>query len=73
MNEALALSPRLVMRDLMLTAFTQKARVFLICFCVMAISVAIAVMTQPDYKAKSSLLVLMGSEHSFRPTAGERC
>ena len=36
MNEALALPPRLVMRDLMLTAFTQKGRVFLITFCVMA-------------------------------------
>jgi uncharacterized protein involved in exopolysaccharide biosynthesis len=72
MNEALALSPRLVMRDLMLTAFTQKTRVFLICFCVMAISVGIAVMIQPDYKAKSSLLVLMGTEHAFRPTAGEQ-
>jgi uncharacterized protein involved in exopolysaccharide biosynthesis len=71
MNEALALSPRLVMRDLMLTAFTQKARVFLICFCVMAISVAIAVLIQPDYKAKSTLLVLMGTEHAFRPAAGE--
>nr|WP_294549653.1 hypothetical protein [uncultured Rhodopila sp.] len=72
MNEALALSPRLVMRDLMLTAFTQKARVFLICFCVMAISVGIALMIQPDYKAKSSLLVLMGTEHAFRPAAGEQ-
>nr|WP_294507745.1 hypothetical protein [uncultured Rhodopila sp.] len=72
MNEALALPPRLVMRDLMLTAFTQKGRVFLICFCVMALSVAIAVMTKPDYKAKSSLLVLMGTEHSLRPTAGQQ-
>jgi uncharacterized protein involved in exopolysaccharide biosynthesis len=72
MNETLALPPRLVMRDLLLTAFTHKARVFLICFCVMALSVAIAVMVQPDYKAKSSLLVLLGTEHTFRPAAGQQ-
>jgi uncharacterized protein involved in exopolysaccharide biosynthesis len=72
MNETLALPPRLVLRDLLLTAFTHKARVFLICFCVMALSVAIAVMVQPDYKAKSSLLVLLGTEHTFRPAAGQQ-
>jgi len=60
------------MRDLLLTAFTQKARIFLIFFCVMAMSVAIAVMVTPDYKAKSSLLVLLGSEHTFRATAGQQ-
>ncbi|MFL5281433.1 MAG: hypothetical protein ACJ8AW_10655, partial [Rhodopila sp.] len=72
MNESLALPPRLVMRDLLLTAFTQKARIFLIFFCVMALSIAIAVMVTPDYKAKSSLLVLLGSEHTFRSTAGQQ-
>jgi uncharacterized protein involved in exopolysaccharide biosynthesis len=72
MNETLALPPRLVMRDLMLTAFSQKARVLLIFFCIMALSVAIAVMVQPDYKAKTSLLVLMGTEHTFRPAAGQQ-
>jgi len=72
MNESLALPPRLVMRDLLLTAFTQKARIFLIFFCVMALSITIAVMVTPDYKAKSSLLVLLGSEHTFRSTAGQQ-
>jgi uncharacterized protein involved in exopolysaccharide biosynthesis len=72
MNETLALPPRLVMRDLMLTAFSQKARVFLIFFCIMALSVVIAVQIQPDYKAKSSLLVLLGTEHTFRPAAGQQ-
>ena len=72
MNETLALPPRLVIRDLMLTAFSQKARVFLIFFCVMALSIIIAVQVQPDYKAKSSLLVLMGTEHAFRPAAGQQ-
>ena len=72
MNEALALPPRLVMRDLLLTAFTQKGRVFLIFFCVMALSVAAAALVQPDYKAKSTLLVLMGAEHSLRPSAGQQ-
>jgi uncharacterized protein involved in exopolysaccharide biosynthesis len=72
MNETLALPPRLVMRDLFLTAFTQKARVFLIFFCIMALSVLIAIQIQPDYKAKSSLLVLLGTEHTFRPVAGQQ-
>jgi len=72
MNETLALPPRLVMRDLMLTAVTHKARTFLICFCVMAIAIATAVHIQPDYKASSSLLVLMGTEHAFRPSAGQQ-
>jgi uncharacterized protein involved in exopolysaccharide biosynthesis len=60
------------MRDLMLTAFSQKARVALIFFCIMALSVVIAAMVKPDYKAKSSLLVLMGTEHAFRPAAGQQ-
>ncbi len=72
MNETLALPPRLVMRDLLLTAVTQKGRVVLICFCVMAISLAAAVSIKPDYKARSSLLVLMGTEHAFRPAAGQQ-
>jgi len=72
MNETLSLSPRLVIRDLMLTAFTQKARVFLIFFCIMALSVAVALSIQPNYKAKSSLLVLLGTEHTFRPAAGQQ-
>ncbi|PPQ25758.1 GumC family protein [Rhodopila globiformis] len=72
MNESLALPPRLVMRDLLLTVFTQKGRIFLIFFCVTALSIAIALMVTPDYKAKSSLLVLLGSEHTFRSTAGQQ-
>ncbi|WP_428489957.1 GumC family protein [Rhodopila sp.] len=71
MNETLALPPRLVLRDLMLTAFSQKARIALIFFCIVALSIVIAVQIKPDYKAKSSLLVLMGTEHAFRPAAGQ--
>lgn len=72
MNETLALPPRLVMRDLFLTAFSQKGRIGLIFFCIMALCVVIAVQVQPDYKAKSSLLVLLGTEHTFRPAAGQQ-
>jgi uncharacterized protein involved in exopolysaccharide biosynthesis len=72
MNETLALPPRLVIRDLMLTAFSQKARVFLIFFCIMALSIVIAVQVEPDYKSKSTLLVLLGTEHTFRPAAGQQ-
>ncbi|HVY14997.1 MAG TPA: hypothetical protein VHB27_07210 [Rhodopila sp.] len=72
MSDTLALPPRLMMRDLMLTAATQKGRVLLIFFCVLAVSIAIAVNIKPDYKAHSSLLVLMGTEHTFRPAAGQQ-
>ncbi len=72
MSDTLALAPRLVMRDLLLTAATHKGRVFLIFFCIMALSLALAVNTQPNYKARSSLLVLMGTEHTFRPAAGQQ-
>ena len=71
MNETLALPPRLVIRDLLLTAVTQKGRIFLIFFVVMALAIGIAASIKPDYKAKSSLLVLLGTEHSFRPAAGQ--
>jgi uncharacterized protein involved in exopolysaccharide biosynthesis len=56
----------------MLTAFSQKARVFLIFFCIMALSIVIAVQVEPDYKSKSTLLVLLGTEHTFRPAAGQQ-
>jgi uncharacterized protein involved in exopolysaccharide biosynthesis len=72
MNETLALPPRLVIRDLMLTAFSQKARIFLIFFCIMALSIVVAVQIKPDYKSKSTLLVLLGTEHTFRPAAGQQ-
>jgi uncharacterized protein involved in exopolysaccharide biosynthesis len=72
MNETLALPMRLVLRDLMLTAFAQKGRLFLMFFCIMAISAAIAAMVKPEYKARSSLLVLLGTEHTFRPAAGQQ-
>lgn len=72
MSDTFALPPRLMVRDLLLSAAIQKGRVFLIFFCVLAISIAIAVNIKPDYKARSSLLVLMGTEHSFRPAAGQQ-
>jgi len=72
MSETLALPPRLVVRDLLLTAASLKGRVILICFCVMAIALATATLIKPDYKAKSSLLVLLGTEHTFRPAAGQQ-
>jgi polysaccharide biosynthesis protein PslE len=72
MNDTLSLPARLVIRDLLLTAFSQKARVCLIFFCVTALSIMIAMAVQPDYKARSSLLVLLGTEHTFRPAAGQQ-
>ena len=54
MSETLALPPRLVIRDLMLTAMTQKWRILLIFFVVMAAAIGIAASIKPDYKAKSS-------------------
>jgi uncharacterized protein involved in exopolysaccharide biosynthesis len=72
MNETLALPPRLVIRDLMLTGFSQKRRLFLIFLVVMAIAVGLAASITPDYKAESSLLVLLSTENAYRPAAGQQ-
>lgn len=72
MSDTLVLPPRLVLRDLTLTAIAQKGRIVMIFFCVMAIAAAIAILIKPNYKARSTLLVLMGTEHSFRPAAGQQ-
>ncbi len=72
MSETLALPPRVVMRDLMLTAGSMKGRVFWTFALIVAFAIAIAAMVTPNYKARSSLLVLMGTEHAFRPAAGQQ-
>jgi len=72
MNGTLSLPPSLVLRDLFLTALSKGRLILLIVICVMAISAQIAFYVEPNYQAKSTLLVLLGTEHSFRPAAGQQ-
>jgi uncharacterized protein involved in exopolysaccharide biosynthesis len=72
MNGTLSLAPSLVVRDLFLTAFSKFKMIVIIMICVMAIAVQIAIEVTPDYLAKSSLLVLLGTEYTFRPAAGQQ-
>ena len=72
MNGTLSLSPGLVMRDLLLSGFNKRRLILILVACVMVLGVQIALTVEPDYRAKSSLLVLLGTEHSFRPPAGQQ-
>jgi uncharacterized protein involved in exopolysaccharide biosynthesis len=72
MNGTLSLPPSLVVRDLFLTAFSKTKLILFIMLIVMAIAVQIAFKVTPNYQAKSSLLVLMGTEYAFRPAAGQQ-
>jgi uncharacterized protein involved in exopolysaccharide biosynthesis len=72
MNGTLSLPPSLVVRDLFLTALSRTKMILLIVICVMAIAVQIAFQVTPNYQAKSTLLVLLGTEFAFRPAAGQQ-
>jgi uncharacterized protein involved in exopolysaccharide biosynthesis len=67
----LGLPPSLVMRDVLLSAFNSRRLILFTVAAVMALSVQLALWVEPPYQARSSLLVLMGSEHAFRPAAGQ--
>jgi len=72
MSATTSLPPGIVMRDLMLSVMSRKGLIFLIVLVVMGVSTAIALVIEPDYKARSTLLVLLGTEHTFRPAAGQQ-
>ncbi|HEY8290260.1 MAG TPA: hypothetical protein VIG49_13395 [Acetobacteraceae bacterium] len=72
MNGTLSLPPGLVMRDLLLSGFSKRRLIFILVACVMVLGLQIALSVEPNYKAKSTLLVLLGTEHSFRPPAGQQ-
>jgi uncharacterized protein involved in exopolysaccharide biosynthesis len=72
MNATLSLPPSLVVRDLFLTALSRLKLIVFLGLCVMAAAVAIAFWVTPNFQAKSSLLVLLGTEYAYRPAAGQQ-
>ncbi|MBN8909230.1 MAG: hypothetical protein J0H99_22115, partial [Rhodospirillales bacterium] len=72
MSGTTTLPPGIMLRDLMLSFHHSRRLIYLLVAIVMAASVAIAVQIDPSYQAKSSLLVLLGTEHTYRPAAGEQ-
>jgi uncharacterized protein involved in exopolysaccharide biosynthesis len=68
----LSLPPSLVMRDLLLSAFNCRRLILFVTAAVMALCIQLALWVEPPYKARSSLLVLMGTEYTFRPAAGQQ-
>ncbi|MBN8874198.1 MAG: hypothetical protein J0H67_15290 [Rhodospirillales bacterium] len=72
MSGSTTLPPGIMLRDLMLSFHHSRRLIYLLVACVMVGSVAIALQIEPSYQAKSSLLVLMGTEHTYRPAAGEQ-
>lgn len=72
MNGTMSLPPGIMLRDLMLSFHHSRRLIFFLVAVVMAGSVALALQMEASYQAKSSLLVLLGTEHSFRPAAGQQ-
>jgi len=72
MSGTISLPPSLVLRDLLLSAFNCRRLIFFIVLAVMTLSAQIAFQIDPTYKARSTLLVLLGTEHAFRPAAGQQ-
>ena len=72
MSATLSLPPTLVARDFMLGVFHRRRLLLLIFGAVAVGTIQIAVSITPNYKARSTLLVLLGTEHGFRPAAGQQ-
>jgi uncharacterized protein involved in exopolysaccharide biosynthesis len=72
MNGSMSLPPGIMLRDLMLSFHHSRRLIFFLIAIVMAASIAIAMHVEPRYQSKSSLLVLLGTEHTYRPAAGEQ-
>jgi polysaccharide biosynthesis protein PslE len=72
MSTTVGVPSNIVIRDLLLTLWFSRGRIFLIMVAAMAIAAYVAFQTEPKYQAKSTLLVLLGPEHSVRPVAGQQ-
>jgi uncharacterized protein involved in exopolysaccharide biosynthesis len=72
MSTTVGVPSNIVIRDLLLTLWFNRGRIFLIMFAAMAIAAYVAFQTEPKYQAKSTLLVLLGPEHAVRPVAGQQ-
>jgi uncharacterized protein involved in exopolysaccharide biosynthesis len=72
MNVSASLPPGLVVRDFFLSLLHRRRLILFIVAVVLAGSVQIALSIVPNYKARSTLLVLIGSEYALRPAAGQQ-
>jgi uncharacterized protein involved in exopolysaccharide biosynthesis len=72
MSATVGLPSSVVIRDLMLTLWFNRWRIFLITVGAMAIATYLALQVQPKYQSNSSMLVLLGPEYGSRPVAGQQ-
>jgi uncharacterized protein involved in exopolysaccharide biosynthesis len=72
MSASTSIPASIVLRDMMLMLLYGRRRMLAIMALVMAATLAIALQIERRYEANSSMLVLFGSEYSFRPTAGQQ-
>ena len=72
MSATVGLPSSVVIRDLMLTLWFNRGRIFLITIVAMAIATYAAFQVQPKYQSNSSMLVLLGPEYALRPVANQQ-
>ncbi|MGE0224541.1 MAG: GumC family protein [Acetobacteraceae bacterium] len=72
MSGTISLPPNLVLRDILLSAFNCRRLILFMTLAIMTLSAQIAYQVEPGYKAHSTLLVLLGTEHAYRPAAGQQ-
>ncbi|HSZ89945.1 MAG TPA: Wzz/FepE/Etk N-terminal domain-containing protein, partial [Acetobacteraceae bacterium] len=72
MSATVGLPSSVVIRDLMLTLWFNRWRIFLITIGAMVIATYVALQVQPKYQSNSSMLVLLGPEYGSRPVAGQQ-
>ena len=72
MSATVGLPSSVVIRDLVLTLWFNRWRIFLITLVTMAIATYVALQVQPKYQSNSSMLVLLGPEYALRPVAGQQ-
>jgi uncharacterized protein involved in exopolysaccharide biosynthesis len=72
MSASTSIPASIVLRDMMLMLLYGRRRMLAIMALVMAATLALALQMERRYEANSSMLVLFGSEYSFRPTAGQQ-
>ena len=72
MSATVGLPSSVVIRDLMLTLWFNRGRIFLITIVAMAIATYAALQVQPIYQSNSSMLVLLGPEYALRPVANQQ-
>lgn len=62
MSATVGLPSSVVIRDLVLTLWFNRWRIFLITLVTMAIATYVALQVQPKYQSNSSMLVLLGPD-----------